>query len=108
MENVIQQHRDRIAELCRRYHVRRLELFGSVASGTFDPQRSDIDLLVEFSPGGDQDRFHQYFGLNEALNSLFGRKVDLVMVGALKNPYFIESVNRKRQLVYAAPVAQTA
>lgn len=108
MENVIQQHRERIAELCRHYHVSRLELFGSAASGTFDPQRSDIDLLVEFAPGGDQDLFHRYFGLNEALNGLFGRTVDLVMVGALKNPYFIESVNRTRQLVYAAPVAQTA
>ena len=107
MENMIQQHRDRNAELCRHYHVRRLELFGSAASGTFDAQRSDIDLLVAFAPGGDQDLFHQYFGLNEPLNGLFGRKVDVVMVGALKNPYFIESVNRTRQLVHAAPVAQT-
>ena len=57
---------------------------------------------------GDDDLFGRYFGLNEALEQLFACKVDLVMVGALKNPYFVESVNRSRRPVYASPLAQGA
>lgn len=101
MTKVIDQHRDEVTRICRRYGVRRLELFGSATSDAFDPQRSDIDFLVDLDPDGDQDLFHRYFGLNEALERVFGHKVDLVMVGAMKNPYFIQSVNQTRQLVYA-------
>ena len=108
MTNPIDQHRDEVTKLCRQYAVRRLELFGSASSGTFDPQRSDLDFLVDLDPNGDQSLFHRYFGFNEALATLFGRKVDLVMVGAMENPYFIESVNKTRQLVYAASLAETA
>ena len=107
MNSVLDQHRGEIAALCRRYGVRRLELFGSGASQDFDPQRSDLDFLVDFGANGDQDLFHRYFGLNEALEQLLGRKVDLVMVGAMKNPFFIESVNKTRQNIYAAEVTQS-
>ena len=107
MQNVIQQHRDRIAELCRRYGVRRLELFGSAATGAFDPQRSDLDFLVEFDANLAK-LFDRYFGLRESLEALYGRKVDLVTVGSLQNRYFIDAVNKSRQLVYVAEDAQTA
>ena len=106
MNKVLDQHREAIAVLCRRFGVRRLELFGSGTSQEFDPQRSDLDFLVDFGADGDHDLFHRYFGLNEALEELLGRKVDLVMVGALSNPFFIESVNKTRQNVYAAEVTQ--
>lgn len=108
MNSVLDQHQAEIAALCRRYGVRRLELFGSGISQDFDPQRSDLDFLVDFDSGGTQDLFHRYFGLNEALEHLLGRKVDLVMVGAMKNPFFIESVNKTRQNVYAAEVTKAA
>ena len=107
MQPLIESRRAQVVEICRRFQVRRLDLFGSAASDGFDPQRSDVDFVVDFAPGG-RDLFHRYFGLNEALESLFGRKVDLVMVGAMTNPYFIESVNRTRQPVYAAEVAETS
>lgn len=100
MTNVIDEHREEVAQLCRKYGVRQLEVFGSSTGDAFDPQRSDIDFVVDLE--GNEDLFHRYFGLNEALERVFGRKVDLVMVGALTNPYFIESVNRTRRLVYAA------
>jgi len=106
MNTVLDQHREEIAALCRRFGVRRLELFGSGASRDFDPQRSDLDFLVDFGADGDQDLFHRYFGLNEALEGLLGRKVDLVMVDAMSNPFFIESVNKTRRNVYAAEIAQ--
>jgi len=102
MTALLKQHKAALNELCRRYGVLRLELFGSGATGAFDPSRSDLDFLVEFGPDPQRDLFHRYFELQESLQKLFARKVDLVMVGAMKNPYFIESVNKTRQLVYAA------
>jgi uncharacterized protein len=108
MTNLIDQHLDEVAALCRRYGVRKLELFGSATTGAFDPQTSDLDFLIEFDAERRDSLFHRYFGLNEDLEALFGRKVDLVMVGTLKNPYFIDSVNKTRQTVYAAPVAEAA
>lgn len=106
MNSLLGQHTEEIAVLCRRFGVRRLELFGSATSQDFDPQRSDIDFLVDFGADGGQDLFHRYFDLKEALEQLLGREVDLVMTGALRNPFFIESVNKTRQNVYAAEIPQ--
>ena len=106
--SIIEPHRDALAALCQRFGVRTLELFGSASSGLFDPQNSDIDFLLDLAPDGDPDLFSRYFGLKEALERLFGRTVDLVMVGALRNPHFIKAVNQTRQPVYAAPVGETA
>ena|SRR5437588_8108098 len=102
MIDLIEQHRDELAELCRRYHVRTLEVFGSAADGTFDPARSDLDFLVEFLPEASGRIFHGFFDLKEALQALFGRDVDLVMPGAIRNRYFLEAVNRQRKVFYAA------
>ncbi len=102
MHPLIEAHRAALDGLCRRYHVRRLELFGSVATGTFKPESSDIDFLVEFDPDSVGQAFDDYFGLHEELERLFGRKVDLVCTGAVRNPFFIEDVNKSRRLLYAA------
>ena len=104
MPTIIDPKLTEVSALCRRYGVRKLELFGSATTGAFDPQTSDLDFLVDLDPDGDESLFHRYFGLKEDLETLFGRKVDIVMVGALENPYFIESVNKTRQTVYAAPI----
>lgn len=88
--------------LCRQHRVRRLEVFGSAADGTFDPARSDIDFLVEFFPLKPGEHYEGYFGMWEGLKALFGRKVDLVEPGAMRNPYFIRRVNESRRLVYDA------
>jgi predicted nucleotidyltransferase len=108
MPNVIDPQLAQVTALCRRYGVRKLELFGSATTGAFDTRTSDLDFLIDFDPEGEDSLFHRYFGLNEDLEALFGRKVDLVMVGTLRNPYFIDSVNKTRQTVYAAPVAEAA
>jgi uncharacterized protein len=97
----------RIPALCRRYGVSRLELFGSATTNAFNPQNSDLDFLVDFDATS-SDLFTRYFGLKGALEALYGRDVDLLMIGAMRNPYFIESVNKTRQLVYAAENAQAA
>jgi uncharacterized protein len=108
MQHLIDTHRDEIQCLCQQFGVQRLDLFGSAADDSFDPQRSDADFVVDFGPGAQPELFNRYFGLNEALAALLGRKVDLVMAGAMVNPYFIASVNRTRRPVYARPVAEAA
>lgn len=102
MSPFIDDHRAALIDLCRQYRVRNLAVFGSAARDDFDPDRSDVDLLVEFEPlpgGGYADA---YFGLREALESLFGRDVDLVTSSAIRNPYIKADVERTRTLVYAA------
>ncbi len=100
--------------LCRRFGVRLLEVFGSAATGEYDPAQSDIDFIVEFeeaSPGSNNHAdgmFARYFGLKESLETLFDCPVDLVMAGAMRNPYFIESANRSRRTVYASALATAA
>lgn len=99
---LIEQHRAELEELCRRYDVRTLELFGSAADGTFDPSRSDLDFLVQFEACAPRRHYDCYFGLWEGLQDLFGRPIDLVETEAMRNPYFIRSVNDSRKLLYAA------
>jgi predicted nucleotidyltransferase len=102
METSITQHRDEIAELCRRLRVRRLELFGSAVGANFDPEHSDVDFLVEFQPLDDGQHADAYFGLRESLEALLSRPVDLVMTRAIRNPYFLEAIEPTRTVLYAA------
>jgi hypothetical protein len=102
MQERIEEKRTQVTALCRQYHVQRLELFGSALHDDFDPERSDLDFLVEFEllPTGSYAK--AYFGLLEALAELFQRPVDLVVASAIRNPYFRESVERNKVLLYAA------
>ena len=103
MHAAIANKREELAEICRRYGVARLEVFGSAAHSTdFDPQTSDIDFLVEFSPDSALAPFDQFFDLAEALRHTLGRPVDLVEPGAVYNPYLRASIDRSRELVYAS------
>lgn len=95
----IESRRAEIDEICARFGVRRLEVFGSAATGAFDPARSDLDFMVEFDAARHIRPLEQYFGLKEAFEDLFKRAVDLVEAGASSNPYFLQSVNKSRRLV---------
>jgi uncharacterized protein len=102
MISTVEVKREEIADLCRRYGVQRLDLFGSAASESFDPGRSDLDFVVSFERREPPNLFDRYFGLKEDLESLFGREVDLVMEGALrKDRRFAESVEERRIPLYA-------
>lgn len=85
-----------IADLCRRNGIRRLSLFGSILGDNFGPE-SDIDILVEFEPGISLGL--RYFGIEEELSQLFGRKVDLNTKGFL-SPAFRDRVIHEAELVY--------
>jgi len=103
MVELIKEHHEELEHLCRRYHVKRLEVFGSALTGEgFDPAKSDLDFLVEFLPLQPGQHADAYFGLLEALQDMFSRSIDLVETKAIKNPYFLESVNRNRKQIYAA------
>lgn len=102
MITLIENQRDALSALCRQHGVRRLDLFGSAASGSFDPHTSDLDFLVEFDDLPPGQYANAYFSLLESLEALFHRPIDLVMATAIKNPYFLESVNRTRTALYAA------
>lgn len=103
MHAAIADKREEVADLCRRYGVARLEVFGSAARGTdFDPQSSDADFLVEFDPDSGLAPFDQFFDLAEALRRTLERQVDLVESGTVRNPYLRAAINRSRELVYAS------
>lgn len=102
MESAVTERRRDIEILCRRFGVRRLDLFGSAASGAFDPATSDFDFLVDL---GDQPQgayADAWFGLRESLEALLGRPVDLVTEGSVTNPYLRASIERTRQPLYGA------
>jgi predicted nucleotidyltransferase len=102
MLQMIEMRRGDIAELCRRFHVDRLDVFGSAARGSdFDPARSDVDLLVTYLPDHQPD-IAAYQDLRDALEALLGRPVDLVMDAAVENPFIRAGIERSRQAIYGA------
>lgn len=89
-----------MASLCRKYGVARLSLFGSVLRSDFDPARSDVDVLVDFSPGEHKSLF-KLLEMQRALEQIFGRKVDLTTRGSLSK-YFRDDVVASAQVLYDA------
>ncbi len=102
MVNAVEERAEELKRLCVVYGVRRLDLFGSALTDRYDPDRSDLDFLVEFQTAALSAYADAYFGLLEALGRLFGRPVDLVVESAIKNPYFRQSVEQTRVPVYEA------
>ena len=93
-------YRSRVEKLCHSLSVRRLELVGSAAREDFHPESSDIDVLIEFA--GNQALFDRYFELKFGLESIFGRKVDVIQSGAVKNPHLRASLDPDRIAIYEA------
>ena len=102
MVDVLQRQHDAIVAACARHGVARLEAFGSALRQDFKLGESDLDLLVDFGPMDSYARVGAYFGLLNELRALLEGEVDLVMVGAIKNPYIARNIERTKQLLYAA------
>jgi len=100
MHALVASHRQEIAELCRRYGVMRLDLFGSAAQGKFDLQSSDLDLIVGFADPTSPGIARRFFGLAEELERLVGRPVDLLVDQPFHNPYFAQTVAETRETIY--------
>lgn len=102
MHPVIDNNRDELIELCKRYHVLTLEVFGSAATGDYRPGESDIDLLAEFDHDAPMSALDQYLGFLNDTQSLLGCKVDLVSPSSIRNRYFRLGVDETRRPLYAA------
>jgi predicted nucleotidyltransferase len=99
---VIEDKLDSIAQLCRKYGVVRLYVFGSAVRDDFRPGDSDVDLLVDFGTMDGHSKAHAYFDLHDELSRILGTDVDLVMVGAVKNRYVAREIEQTKQQLYAA------
>jgi uncharacterized protein len=102
MVGLLESNREAITAACARYGVVRLEVFGSVLREDFATDGSDVDFLVAFLPMETYARVDAYFGLLDELRRLLDREIDLVMVGAVKNPFIAREIERTKQLLYAA------
>jgi len=99
----VASHLAALADLCAKYKVRRLALFGSGTSERFDAEKgSDLDFLVEFEPRSPRAHAEAYFGLMEDLQRTLGVPVDLVEAGASHNPYFQEAVRNTQVVLFEA------
>ena len=96
----LRQYRSRVIQLCHSLSVKRLELVGSAAREDFHPESSDIDVLIDFK--GSHALFDRYFELKSGLEDIFGRKVDVIQGGAIRNPHLRESLEQDRIAVYEA------
>ncbi|MBM4118749.1 hypothetical protein FJ251_13650 [bacterium] len=102
MIDLLENNRETIAALCRRFGVLRLYAFGSALRDDFRPGESDLDLLVELGPMEPYARVDAHFGMPDELRALLGMEIDLVMEGAVKNPYIARDIERTRKMLYAA------
>jgi len=101
MNKIITEKLDDLKTLCKIYDVKTMYVFGSVCTAKFD-DRSDIDFLISFENIPFDQYTDNYFDLHYKLQDLFGRDIDLLTDKSLSNPYFIQSVNKNKQLIYAS------
>lgn len=99
MQKLISDNLNSIKSLCLNHNVSSLYAFGSVCTEKFN-EKSDVDLLIDFNTMDYADYADTYFELAEAFEQLFDRQVDLVTTKSLSNPYFIESINKTKMLLY--------
>jgi predicted nucleotidyltransferase len=95
--------RAEIESLCKVYAVKRLQLFGSAATGNWDPTTSDFDFIVEFDHAPNaMHLFDQYLQFKEGLEAILERTIDLVELSAVRNGYFLRNLERTARDWYAA------
>lgn len=99
MDSTIAQHIEEIRDVCSRFKVKELFLFGSAAKGQTN-EKSDVDFLVTFDDVALEEYADNFFGLMYALQEVIQKNVDLVVSSSLTNPYLIESINETKILLY--------
>jgi uncharacterized protein len=100
--SLIEERREQIAALCRKYGIRRLDLFGSAAAGDFETGKSDVDFFYEFDDRDSRSLADRFFDFQKGLEELLGSKVDLISARDASNPFFLQVANRHRLTLYAA------
>jgi len=100
MNKIIINKLDELKMLCKTYNVKTMHVFGSVCTARFN-DNSDIDFLISFENLPFDQYTDNYFDLHYKLQNLFDRNIDLLTDKSLSNPYFIQSINENKQLIYA-------
>lgn len=101
MQELIKDKLEELKKMCQDYDVKTMHVFGSACTEKFN-DKSDIDILISFKDITIEKYTDNYFDLHYKLEELFNRKIDLLTENSLSNPYFIESVEETKQLLYAA------
>ena len=100
IKDEISKNRKQFIFLCKNHNVKYLYAFGSSVSEKFDPEKSDIDLLVEIDSKDPIDRGEKLLSLWDLFEDFFNRKVDLLTDASLRNPFLRKSIDSTKVLIY--------
>ncbi len=102
MQRILQNNVEKLRSLCQSLKIKRMYAFGSIIKGEFT-EDSDIDFLISFADNLTVEEYtDNYFELHYKLRELLKRDIDIVTERSLSNPYFIESINESKELIYEA------
>jgi predicted nucleotidyltransferase len=103
MQPILEKRKEELKNICKELKIRRLYTFGSAATADEFNENSDIDFLISFDDSILPEEYTEnYFQLQYKLRELFDRKIDVITERSLSNPYFIESINKNKVLIYEA------
>jgi len=102
MQLILEKQKEDLRRICQNLKIKRLYVFGSAVSGKLT-ENSDLDFLISFDDNLTVEEYtNNYFALHYRLRELFNREIDIVTERTLSNPYFIESINETKELIYEA------
>ena len=103
MHPILEKRKEELKNICEELKIRSLYAFGSAATTDGFNENSDIDFLISFEDSILPEEYSEnYFQLQYKLRELFDRKIDVITERSLSNPYFIETVNKNKVLIYEA------
>jgi predicted nucleotidyltransferase len=102
MQPEIENKLEQIRSICAHNDVQRLYLFGSALDASTESAQRDVDLLDDFLPLGTRQHARRYFALQEELEAVLRRPVDLAETTAIRNPYVRKTIEATRRLLYEA------
>ena len=105
--NIIKQHSEQIKKVCSRHKVDQMFVFGSVLTKDFN-ENSDVDFLIKFGEIDLYDYFENLLNLKESLENILHRKIDILEVQAVKNPYLKKSIDNSKLLIYGNETPEMA
>ncbi|MBN8576149.1 MAG: nucleotidyltransferase domain-containing protein [Cyclobacteriaceae bacterium] len=97
---LIKERYTEFVDLCRSHRVDKIYAFGSSITDHFDPEKSDIDIVVTIDIDDPIDRGEALLSLWDNLENLFKRKVDLLTEESIRNPFLKANINRTKKLIY--------
>jgi len=99
MNNIIVNNVLQLKQIGKKHRVKQMYAFGSVCTEKFH-KNSDIDFIIAFENRYFDNYVENFFALEDELQKLFNRKIDLVVEETIKNPFFIKVVNKTKTPIY--------